>query len=104
MIKGIGVDIVSLNRIHLKIASKILSPLEKEVFGVINNKERKIEYLAGRFAAKEAYFKASNTKETFVSISVLNDDAGKPYIKDKKEVNLSISHEKDYLIAFVVIE
>lgn len=102
MIKGIGVDIVELKRIKYKIASKVLSSKEKEVFDSFKDDKRKKEYLAGRFAAKEALFKATNESFDFKDISVLNDKSGKPLIS-YKNAHVSISHDGDYVIAFVVV-
>ena len=67
---------------------------------------RKREYLGGRFAAKEAYLKANGLGlggMRFNEIEVLNSKSGAPYLNDPK-AKISISHEKDYVIAFVVIE
>ena len=39
----------------------------------------------------------------FHDIQILNDETGCPYLNDKK-AHISISHEKKYAIAFVVLE
>ena len=61
MIKGIGVDILRIDRIDFKIARKVLSSEELEIFNSIDNENIKREYLAERFAVKEALFKADNS-------------------------------------------
>ncbi len=96
----IGVDIVDHSRVNLKIAKKILTKKELEQFNKIQNTNSKIEYLASRFAAKEAIIKATNKKYSFLDIEVLRT-------KDKPIVNienlkLSISHEKNYSVAFCI--
>ncbi|HKM29196.1 MAG TPA: holo-ACP synthase [Bacilli bacterium] len=113
MIEKIGVDIsenarfldMINNESHYK---KILSPFEVEIFKDFSNEARKLEYLASRFSVKEALFKAYNKNFDFRAVSILNNDDGSPYIKanflDDYIVHLSLSHEKAYSIAFVVLE
>ena len=83
--------------------------------------QRKCEFYASRFAAKEAFSKALGTgirgfnlNEVFIS----KDDNEKPEIKvlgnakkmleekcgEKYKIHVSLSHEKEYALAFVVIE
>lgn len=115
MIIGIGLDIVELERIRRicerqkRFADRILTPLEKESFEQLTGK-RKIEFLAGRFAAKEAFAKAYGTgigaQLSFLDIQVENDDKGKPYITMPfvEGVHLSITHSTEYAAAQVIIE
>lgn len=118
MIQGIGLDIVELNRMekkihHEKFVGRILTEKEKERFLQLNA-NRKIEFLAGRFAAKEAYSKALGTGigkgVSFLDIEILNNEAGKPVLHDKsrqnreKIVHISITHTKEYAAAQVIIE
>lgn len=104
----IGIDIVEHQRIVLnyeRLALKILSKLEYEVFLKIELENRKIEYVASRFAAKEALYKATNLKLNFKDVSILNEDNGKPYvlIKEKKaNYEVSLSHEKNYSVAIAL--
>ena len=115
MISGIGIDIVELDRISFiierqpKFIQRILTENEQQLFEKLNP-SRKIEFLAGRFAAKEAFAKAKGTgigKElSFLDIEVQSDTNGKPHIAlpIKEGVHLSISHSRDYAVAQVVIE
>ncbi|MDQ0155656.1 holo-ACP synthase [Robertmurraya andreesenii] len=115
MITGIGIDIVELKRIESiverqkRFAERILTENEKQTFEGLSGK-RKIEFLAGRFAAKEAFSKANGTgigKElSFLDIEIVVDEKGKPYISKplEKLVHLSISHSTDYAVAQVIIE
>lgn len=115
MIKGIGIDIVDMKRIDrilerkVKFADRILTEKEFEIFCHLSN-NRKIEFLAGRFAAKEAYAKARGTglgeSVSFQDIEVLPDERGKPVIhsNQKELLHLSISHSKEFAIAQVIIE
>ena len=122
---GIGVDIVNNNR--LKKLVKNRSFIER----VFTNHEKKnsinlknkINYFSKRFAAKEAFSKATgfgiSKNLHFKDIEVKNNKRGKPsinlnkstilYLKKKFKVksfktNLSISDEKNYSIAYVIIE
>jgi len=111
MILGIGVDICQNNRVKFKLVDKILNIEEKTVFGSFKSDLRKISYLSGRFAIKEALIKAfsqANIKIYLNDLVVLNDDLNRPYLAkpsfENKIVHLSISHEKDYSIGFAIIE
>ena len=85
MIKGIGVDILSIERIDYKIARKVLSSEELEIFNSITNDKLKREYLAERFAVKEALFKADNAYFNYDQVTVLNDEKGKERMKYLEE-------------------
>ena len=124
-ILGIGVDIIKNKRIQSSIKSKIFL---KRTFGE-NELEfskktlDKTNFFAKRFAAKEAFAKSLGTgfrnSLNFKDIEIINDNVGKPYylrskkidqiIKKKFQVKkydlfLSISDEKDYSIAFTILQ
>lgn len=68
------------------------------------------QHLAGRFAAKEAIFKAIGEKDlTWKNLEVLNDPAGKPYCTllhteiKRITIEVSISHVKSYAVACAVV-
>lgn len=104
----IGVDIVYLPRLSNKtenneFINKILTPNEKELYFKLTSSRRKLEFLGGRFAAKEAYSKALGTgigETDFLDVEITYDERGKPF-SNKMEV--SISHDQDYVIAMVMI-
>lgn len=111
MIKGIGTDIVENSRIDQSIAKRVLNIKEIEVFNDLKIDKRKMEYLCGRFAAKEAIIKACSQAKVEVymrDIVILNDSENRPYVDkptlDNLKIQVSISHEKDYSIAFAIIE
>lgn len=117
MIKGIGIDITEISRIkgllekQPKIVTRVLRPEEIVKFERITSASRKVEWLAGRFAAKEAFSKAYGTgisrEVSFQDIEVVNDELGKPFVlfpKERLKIHLSISHSKEYAVAQVVIE
>ncbi|MRH43629.1 holo-ACP synthase [Aquibacillus halophilus] len=117
MIKGIGVDIVELERIEKilhqneRFIERVLTEEEKVIFDKLQSDKRKIEFLAGRFAAKEAYSKAIGTglgKLSFQDIEIITDELGAPKISVKEaygsSIFVSISHSQAYAIAQVIIE
>ena len=115
MIKGIGIDIVELDRIKAiferknRFIERILTDQELLTFKPLSDKI-KIEFLAGRFAAKEAFSKAYGTgigKDlSFHDIEIATNEKGKPYIVKPihQGVHLSITHSDHYALAQVIIE
>lgn len=121
MIFGIGVDIVQVDRIKDNIKNKHflnkIYTLEEQKY--INERSDNPQTAAGLFAAKEAVSKAIGTGIIgfkITDIEIIKDEFGKPEIflhnkaleisKDKgiDKINISISHEKNYAIAFAVAE
>ena len=124
-ILGIGVDIVENSRIAKLIRNKLFI---KRIFSnseiLIGNKIKdKKSYYSKRFAAKEAFAKSVGTgfrdDFNFNDISIVNDKYGKPLfvinekikkiIKKEFKINsfnflLSISNEKKYSIAYVILQ
>ena len=124
-IYGIGSDIISNIRIKKSLKNK---KFLKRIFTIEEIKKgsklkNKFMYFSKRFAAKEAFVKALGTgfrdNINFNSISILNDNKGKPYIKCEKSLNkkikaftkkkklnifISLADEKDYSLAFVIIQ
>lgn len=115
MMFNIGVDITSIkdikNKFSDKLVERILSDKELIDYRGINNESRQFTYLAGRFAAKEALFKAFKTGDksaNYKDFSVSNDESGAPYFETNQylinyEVKISISHTKEYAVAFVIL-
>lgn len=117
--KGLGIDIVQIKRIenlyHLygnKFLEKIFSPAEIDES---TKKGHFIQSIAGKFAAKEAFIKATSglleIQLSFLDILILCDLSNKPYIsiKNKKDIKpnykflVSISHEKEYAVSVVLV-
>lgn len=127
MILGIGVDLVSIERINQlknQFGDKFLERIftENEV-NFSRTKTAAEFFLAKRFAAKEAFSKALGLGIgrgiNFTDIEISNDQFGKPEIKiinGKEEfvkkhfhcesflIHLSMSDEKTFATAMVVIE
>lgn len=115
MIVGIGTDIIEIDRIKKvymkqpRFPNKILTKKEYAHFEQLKQR-RKYEFLAGRFAAKEAYAKACGTgigkALSWHDIEVIVDQNGKPSIQTStgNSALLSISHSKEYVVANVIIQ
>ena len=114
MICGIGSDIVDISRFEKyledeKRLKKLYTPYELEQYNKITNKRRKMEYLASRFAVKEAMSKALGvgiSKDfSFHDVEVRKNERGKPSVTYKDYiVHLTISHTNDIAVAFIVLE
>tara|TARA_Y100001935_G_C17217674_1_gene463510 strand:- start:120 stop:506 length:387 start_codon:yes stop_codon:yes gene_type:complete len=124
-ILGIGVDIIKNKRVNDLIKKKnfILRTFGKKELKFSKNISNKKNYFAKRFAAKEAFAKSLGTgfrsNLNFKDIEILNDNKGKPYFFKSRKINniiekkfnvkkynlfLSISDEKDYSIAFTILQ
>ena len=109
MIKGLGVDIVENNRFSSfpkGALEKIFTPFE---LSEMERRVDKTEFLASRFAVKEAVVKALGTGFGAIcarDIETRNDEKGKPFVsvKGERKDNIPLSHEKEYSIAFAVLE
>ncbi len=118
---SIGVDIVQVKRIE-----KLMEKRTEQFYGKIFT-EKEILYIyerssnpktvAGLFSAKEAIVKALGTgigRISWLDIEIIHDDYGKPLVnksdklntilleRGKKSIDISISHEEDYAIAFAI--
>ena len=122
MIIGMGTDIIDIRRIK-KVIDKYGDKFKRRCFltSEINKSESRInvvESYAKRYAAKEACAKALGTglaKGVFwKDIEIINDINGKPFIllhknalkfinKNESKIETSLSDEKNYAIANVVI-
>jgi holo-[acyl-carrier protein] synthase len=106
MIKGIGIDLAKISRFEnkdQKFVKKILTEAELKQYSELED-ERKTEYLAGRFAAKEAYYKAmKNNKIGYHDVEIIDDYFSGPQISDKS-AQISISHDGEYVVVVVIVE
>ena len=124
-IYGIGVDIVENKRIKQLIRNKrfiirVFSKIEILISKKIRNKTN---YFSKRFAAKESLAKSLGSdfidNLNFKDIEILNDKNGKPFFSKYRKIDsiintkfnvkkydlfLSISDEKDYSIAFTILQ
>ena len=124
-ILGIGIDIVENKRLKKSIKNKSFTSRLFTLLEIKNSTmvKDKSTYFSKKFAAKESFSKALGTGFrkglNFKDIEILNDNLGKPYFrlnnKTKKiilktlkvknfDIFLSISDEKEYSIAFTIIQ
>ncbi len=125
MIYGIGCDIVKVSRLEKWVRSEG-SYIERffhedERLSESVSFQRKCESYAGKFAAKEAFSKALGTGISGFSLKdvyVVSDSKGKPEFRvtgkalelveelcgKNCRIHVSISHEKEYAVAYAVIE
>ena len=115
MIVGHGIDIEELASIQNAVekregfARRVLTDKEMERFSSLKGR-RQIEYLAGRWSAKEAFSKAMGTgigKLSFQDLEILNNERGAPYFSKSPfsgKVWLSISHKDQFVTASVILE
>jgi len=122
VIVGIGVDIVQVNRMERWVNNaKLLERFfhKEEINPSFSTRKKSTQNLAARFAAKEAFGKALGSGLADLSlkdIMVINQDNGKPEIKlfgtaakalEKSgavKVHISLTHERDYAVAVIVLE
>ena len=115
MSKAIGIDIVEfkqiLPKLNDKFINRILSKNELIRYNSITNEQRRLEYISGRFAVKEAYTKIYRRFDkplNFTDVEVLNDEFGAPYIissyKPEDKILVSISHSANYVVAICIKE
>ncbi len=124
MITGIGVDLVQVERVRQKVGESFDTPLAKGAFTASELEYARskgvaaFQSLAGFFAAKEAFFKATQVWPGWHGVWVEHEPGGKPYFglsdeaKEKlraagidpetANLQLTISHEKEYAVAVVV--
>ncbi|MCL4511623.1 MAG: holo-ACP synthase [Bacteroidetes bacterium] len=121
MVEGVGVDIIEVSRIQKSIEDygalfmdKIFTSEEK---AYCSAKPNPFQHYAARFAAKEAFSKATgtgwNSDFSWQEVEVINEKSGKPFFRlgglalksfGNKRIFLSLSHSGDYVVAVVVIE
>lgn len=106
----IGVDIVKVDRIKQAIEknnSFIYQIFNESEIEYCEGRKNKYECYAARFAAKEAFIKAMKNKgiSNWTDINVKKHSAGDLSIEyGLIKAKLSISHEKEYAVAYVVVE
>lgn len=116
-----GTDIIEIERVKQsieKLGTKFLDRVftKKEIEYCESKKSQKYQHYAARFAAKEAAFKAISWKINnkyeicWKDFEILNDEHGRPRLnilgvdlKDIEDIDLSMSHCKQYAVANVTI-
>lgn len=98
----IGIDLVEIARVELRdsFLNEILTEEEKKEYDALKSEKRKKEYVAGRFASKEAVYKVTQDP-AYLHYSILHDEKGRPYVKDHPELEISIAHDGGMAAAVV---
>ncbi len=122
MIIGIGVDISKVSRFEKWVKDEKMIPRFFNAAEISNCRsiQSACEHYAARFAAKEAFGKALGVGLAgydMKDIYIVNDENGRPELKVENKakdlleskcenpiIHVSLSHEKEYATAFVVIE
>jgi len=111
MVVGLGVDLVEVDRIRKAMQNP------RFVYRILTDAERLLcttpTRVAGRWAAKEAIYKAAGiTTLTWHDIEITNDPFGAPSVRiltnqwdgKRLRLNVSISHERNHAVAVAVLE
>lgn len=113
-----GTDIIEIERVKNSIEKyeqKFKDSLytEREIEYCEGRKVQKYQHYAARFAAKEAIFKAISkvlsNEYSLKDFEIINDGNGKPEVYMKtpideiENIDISISHCKEYAVAMVVV-
>ena len=104
---NIGIDIIENKRLENKNINFIKKILTENEIKIMNKKtgRQKLEFLSGRFTAKEAIKKSIGKQIDFDEIEILNDLNSKPIVYYKNyKFSISISHEKNYTVAVAILQ
>lgn len=108
MILGIGIDVVDVERVSEKIATRILGERELEEYEHVSDKK---QFLASHFAVKEAFFKALGTglrDFSFKDVELVHDKLGKPVLLFHRDVHFNFAHvslsHDNVTVAMVLLE
>ncbi|KAF0851526.1 MAG: 4'-phosphopantetheinyl transferase superfamily protein [Spiroplasma poulsonii] len=109
MIKNVGIDIVQNKRIKPStvLSQKLLSISELQEYETLMDKEHQRQFLAGRWAAKEALIKALEIKLILNEVTIKLKDDNKLYVEgvplgENEVIHVSLSHERDYSVGFAI--
>lgn len=103
----IGIDICVITRMKIddeKFLARFLHQEELKKLNSFENEQHKMEFAAGRWAAKEAMYKADNFKDNFNSVLIISNGS-KPEIVEPetlRDFEVSISHDGNFAIAVAV--
>ena len=116
----VGIDTVEIKRILYKkeghnFLNRVFTEKEKQILIELEKSNSKQLYskIAGKYAVKEAVYKALGSGISYNSIETLNYDNGKPYVKiydsnniecEKYNIEISITHDRTNAIAIAIIE
>ena len=118
MIVGIGVDLIEIARVaakcqdqRIRFAEKMFTKRERE--RAARQKYTPYQHLAACFAAREAFYKATQIRYRRNKVSVAQHDNGQPYyvlapeIEQQlgaRRVHVSLTHDRTHAVAVCVCE
>ncbi|QZA32842.1 holo-ACP synthase [Hydrogenibacillus sp. N12] len=125
MIVGVGIDLVDQARLarllerRPRFIERVLTPAERAALPAEGR--RRLEFVSGRFAAKEALAKALGTgiggRFSFQDISLLPGPGGRPAVRVEGDrlkaalgapgdvrIHVAISHERSHTVAVAIVE
>lgn len=110
MIVRVGIDLVEVGRIahameNPRFRTRVLTEAENAYCRTVNS-------VAGRWAAKEAIYKAIGEDLGWQDVEILNDSHGEPVARvlrsdvlgEDHKIHVSISHERGLAVAMAVFE
>ena len=118
----VGIDTVEIKRIEKlykkeghNFLNRVFTEKEKQILIELEKSKSKQLYskIAGKYAVKEAVYKALGSGISYNSIETLNYENGKPYVKiydsnniecEKYNIEISITHDRTNAIAIAIIE
>lgn len=109
MIKNVGIDIIQNKRIKpsAALSQKLLSTIELREYETLFDKECQRQFLAGRWAVKEALIKVLKIKLILNEVTIKLKDDNKLHVEgiklgENEIIHVSLSHERDYSIGFAI--
>ena len=119
MIHSIGLDLVDIDRIRdlqrrfdQRLTDRLLGPDEQSL---LENARSPHQFVAGRFAAKEAIVKGLGKwlehRPPWKEMQILNDSSGQPYVAFSDDITkaiptisclISITHERTHAAAVAI--
>ena len=105
-----GIDLVHVAQIKKMVGNEAALKRLLHRTELHNPGTNRVEHIAGIVAAKEAFFKALGSVPRWLDVEIVYEKNGKPRLKYSgilkqkiKEADVSISHDKDYAVASVVL-
>lgn len=104
--QNVGIDIIEINRMKLKpkFIQRYLSEVEWQKFQTLDTDLSKKQFLASKWALKEAIYKALPHEHlVFNEINITENEYGQPIVKIKNyQISLSLSHNQTNVVAIAI--
>lgn len=104
--KNVGIDIIEINRMQLKpeFIKRYLCEAEWKEFQTLETEFSKKQFLASKWALKEALYKALPSEHlVFDQINITESEYGQPTVAIKDyQISLSLSHNQTTVVAIAI--